>query len=661
MGEVNGWLAKNPPAKEELKKGTEAAVMMLEYRILATEAEASPAGGANEKAVGMLQTIMAKRPDLAGVINEQLMARLPENPAVKDLLPMLLRAMVQRGDEEIRKGEDQPLDKKALAQAVAAATELVKRAGKQGVTAEDAEVCTLELGLFYARLGQTAEAANTFLDYTEKYRNDARRLGVAFDNAAAAVAKLKKERPDDKATGEAYLRFLGVATGPAFGRNEYAFEYARVLLERNISVMRGTYGDGQRKQMLEGAKKAVELFARVTDEKRLLHARYFGMLAYNQAIDLMAADAAELGGYIKKTQELAVEVNGILDTEMAGAGDAAAKEKLRWFRVRTALLAADLAKHDTTAGRDESLKRAVALLAKFERDVEGMANANNLLGEALFIRVNALMSLKRSDEALENLGRFLEARSGDDGIRIVYEMLENLNKEFQQAQQNGNTSRMAEVAGHRAKVSGYLVDRVSKSKRPEIVKLLPKYRMFEAGALQQAAVLEKDEAKRRGYLQGALGIYETALKASPGDDQIRFNVAVVQVDLGQWAAAQPVLVQLLKEGKVGKAKKEVAGADGNRLVDNDSYWDAMYRLLRCNVELAKAKAAGYDAEKLVEETGLKLKQLYIQWGEPGGARWAGKFEELRKQVLPGWVAPVLGGEGAAETRPAGGGATDAHR
>lgn len=641
LASMKAWLAKNSPPNEELKQGTEAAIMMLDYRILATEAEISPGGTAGKEAVAVLQTMITKRPDLTGIINEQLMARLPENPVVKDLTPLLLRAMVQRGDEEIRKPENQSVDRKVLGQAVAAAQEMIRRAGKEGLTTEDAEICTLELGLFHARLGQAVEAANKFLDYTENYRNNARRLAIAFDNAAAAVARLKKDRPDDRATSEAYLRFLAVATSPPFNRDEYAFEYARVLLERNISYMQAAYNDAQRAQMLDGARKAASLFAKVTDEKKVLHARYFEMLAWNQAIDLMAANSAELGQCIQKTQSLAAEVNRILDREMTSA-DPNQMERLRWFRVRTALLAADLARHDTGPTREQSLRTAIALLANFEKDVAGMPNANGLLGEALFIRVNALMSLKQSDEALENLSKSLETRSGDDGVRIVYEMLESLNKEFLQAQQNKNEIRMAELAAHRAKVSGYLVDRVSKSKNAEVLRLLPQYRTFEAGALQQAALLEKDQAKRKGFLQKALTIYEAALKASPDDNQIRFNVAMAQFDLEDYRSAQPVLVQLLVERKLGTPRRAVAGPEGVRMVDNDSYWDAMYRLLRCNVELAKARAEGYEPEKLTEETQLKLKQLYIQWGEPGGARWGPKFDELRKEILPGWEVPEIG-------------------
>lgn len=642
--EVGKWLKENPPAGDEVKKGTEAAVAMLEFRILDAEREAASgeaAKKANEKAVAALQALMKKRPDLAGVINEQLMARLPENAALKELDTLLLKAMVARGDEEIRKGENQPVDKKALGQALAASAEIVGRVGKGTATVEDAESCELLVGFFHARLGHDAEAAKAFLDYVGKHRKDRGRMDVAMDNAAAAVAKLKKERPGDAATEEAYLRLLQVATGEPFKRMEFAFEYGRALLDRNMGLMQGNVGDGQRKQMVEWAKKAGEMFRATTDEKRVLHARYFEMLAYNQAIELLPENSGEINQFVKKTQDLAGEVNKILDAQMPGATDEAAKGKLRWFRVRTSLLAADLAKHDRSAERNKSLEKALTLLANFEKDVEGLANANNLLGEALFIRVNALMSLKRSDEALANLGKFLETRSGDDGIRIVYEMLESLNKEFQQAEQNKNQARMAELAGHRAKVSGYLVDRVNRSTNPEVKKLAPKYRMFEAGALQQAAVLEKDEAKRAGYLKQAMGIFEEARKASPEDKGIQLNIALVKYDLGDYAGAQPVLVKFLAEGWLGKPKVAVSGPEGERMIDNNQYWDAMYRLLRCNVALANAQAAGYEPGKLMEETKLKLKQLYIQWGTPGGARWGEKFEVLRKEIMPEWEAPKL--------------------
>src|SRR5258706_15599975 len=96
---------KDPPAGDaSVQKGAEAAVKMLEYRIYAAQAEATagPAGiKANEQAIAVLQELLEKRPDLQGIINEQMMARLPEQPDVGRLNVLLLRALVGRGNDEV--------------------------------------------------------------------------------------------------------------------------------------------------------------------------------------------------------------------------------------------------------------------------------------------------------------------------------------------------------------------------------------------------------------------------------------------------------------------------------------------------------------------------------------------------------------------------------
>ena len=400
--------------------------------------------------------------------------------------------------------------------------------------------------------------------------------------------------------------------------------------------------------MLASAEKAAALLSQVTDERQKIHARWYEMLAHDQIVDLLPQNSPKLAEHIRRVYDLADEV-----TKLADAQVQANPAEARKFKVQTSLLAANLAKHDQGPTREKSLERALALLANFERDVQGMPNASTLLGEALFIRVNALMSLKRSDEALGNLGKFLETRSGDEGIQVVYDMLESLNKELQQAQQDNNEQRIAELAGNRARVSGYLVDRVSKSTNAQVRALLPKYRMFEAGTLQLAASLEKDPAKQAEYLNQALAIFQEAQKANPADRGVELNIALIQYDLGNHRVAQPVLARYLSEGYLGRPRIPAGGtSDAGELVDNVQYWDAMHKLLKSNVELANAKAPGYDHAKLLEETQLKLKQLYIQWGEPGGPRFAARFDELRRQILPDWTPPTFPQEAdASTTRP----------
>lgn len=640
----NEWLKANPPGTDELRKQTQAAAMMLQYRI--ESADAAGAGGvaAREKAVAVLHELMASRPDLTSLINEQLVGLLPDNPVVGELSPMLLKALVGRGDEEIRKLDDASLDRKTLAQALAAAGEILARGTRDGITREDLENAALLSGFFHARLGQDLDAANAFFAYLDKYKSDPRRVAIAFDNALAAVARLRRDRADAPETDQAYLRLLDIATRPPVSRMEYAFEYGRLLLQRNTSSMQGNLADSQKQSLADNARKAAELLGRIDDDTRRLHARYLQMLAQTQLVDLLPAGSAEVSDRVRQAQQLAGEINRLIDAQMGGAADASAKEKLRWFRVRTSLLAAGVSQQDTGKDRVQSLEKALSLLANFENEVKGLPNENTLLGEALFIRVSALMSLRRAEQAMENLGRFLETRSGDDAIRIVYEMLETLSKEFDQAQQEKNEDRMRELAGQRATVCRFLVERVGNSGNPEVRKLLPRYQMFEAGVLQQAAVLEKDPAKKKEYLARALGIFQAAQKASPDDQGIALNIALVQWDLGDYAAAQPVLASFLSQGRLGKPKVVVSDPSGDRLVDNNQYWDAMYRLLAANVALAPTRA---DGGRLMDDTRLKLKQLYIQWGRPGGTRWAPKFDELRRQILPDWTPPALGGAAEA--------------
>jgi hypothetical protein len=648
LANVSQWLKANPAPDEALAKGTEAAVLMLDYRIAAARAANDPS--ANAKAIAMLQELIKKRPDLSGIINEQLITRLPDNADVKKLDALLLRAIVARGDEEIRKPEDQPLDKKVLAQATAAARELIARVGRDGVTNEDADISTLLLGFFQSRQGQDVEAANTFLAHVEKFRTDETRRQIAFDNAGAAVAKLMRENPGHRSAADAYLRYLQIASADPFNRRELSLEYARILLQRNAATMQAGTTDAQKQQLRANAERAAALLAQVNDEKQNIHARWYEMLAHDQIVDLLPANSPQLATHVKKVQDLADEVTKLADARMQSNPAEARK-----FKVQTSLLAANLAKHDQGATRDKSLERALSLLADFERDVQGMPNANTLLGEALFIRVNALMSLGRADDALGDLGKFLETRSGDEGIQVVYDMLESLNKELQQAQQDGDEQRVAELAGNRARVSGYLVDRVSKSQNAQVRALLPRYRMFEAATLQLAASLEKDQAKRTEYLNQALKIFQEAQTANPSDRGIELNVALVQYDLGNYRVAQPVLARYLNEGLLGRPRTPAGdAADGSQLTENVQYWDAMHKLLHSNVQLANAKAPGYDHAKLLEETQLKLKQLYIQWGEPGGPKFVGRFDALRQQILPDWTPPTFSqaGDGAA-TQPVG--------
>lgn len=653
MSAVTKFLKDVPAGDATVQKGAEAAAKMLEYRFFSAQVEANAGAGgqkANEQAIAVLEDLLQKRPDLQGIINEQMMNRLPEQPDVSKLNVLLLKALVGRGNDEVVKLAGETVDRKAIAQAAAASREVIKRvnSGKEkSLTTDDADKCLLLLAIFHARLGEDALAASTFLDHVEKYQNDKERQNFAFENALSLVAKLKREQPDSRSTAEIYNRFLQIAVAAPFNRNEFAFEYGRLLLERNLDDMKGNYSDAQREQMIANAQKAADLFRKTPDAERKLHARFFEMMSYDQMIDLNEK-SPQVKDWTAKINSLADEVNAGVARAAGSAPNDAARDRARLLKVRTSLLVANLAKDDRSTDRGKNLQRALDLLASFEQDVQGLPNAANLIGEVLFIRVNALLSLGKTDEAMESLGKYLETKTGDEGIRIVYDMLEALNKEFEQAERDKNEARMAELAAHRAKVSGYMVQRVARTQNAELKKLLPKYEDFEAVALQKAAVLEKDPSKKNEYLNSALKIFQNRQKNSPNDRGVQLAIALVQYDMGNFAEAQPVLNELLRDKLLGRPMREEKTADGFRMVPNDAYWDALLKLCWSNVKVARA--GGDRSAKILEDTQQYLKQLYITYPQPGGAKWGPKFDALRTEILPDWTPPTFTDEPA--TRPA---------
>ncbi len=663
---VEAWLKGNPAqgdakTADETTKGVEAAIDMLEYRILSYEADRS-AGPAREKAntdaIAALDKLAKSRPDLSSIINEQMMAKLPDNPDVKALNNLLLHALASRGNDELTKPEGQQIDKHAVELAASSARELIARSGKEGVTAEDVENSMLLLAYFQLKLEKPTEAANTFLDFVKQYPRS-QHLSAAFENAMSLAAKLKREPATAAAhsTEEIYTRFLEVATAPPFNRREFNLEYAQFMLRRNLAAMQADFDNAKRQTMIAQARKAAALCAAVNnDDKRAIYARFNEMMAFDQLIDLDTKSKDE-PAWISRMQALATELNALVAKEMPGA-DADKAKILRVHKVQTNLLLANLAKHYDGAGRKAGMEQALSLLANFEQDVEGMPNADSLLGEVRFLRVTFLMSLGRASEALTDLQKFIET-SGDRGIDVIVSMLDTLGKEFQQAIRNKDMTEAASLAANRAQVSGFLVERVAQSKNEKLRALLPQYKEFKVSAdLAAAELLDKADPKRVKLLESALAFFEPNASvqlpeaATPKERQAlataKLNVGYIQYELGNYLKARPVLADLLSSKTLG-TPRDIKGEGADQVVKwNDSYWGATLKLMWCDVKLVEQKAPEYD-EKTLEETRTYLKRLYIQWGEPGGPKWAPEFDKLKDALLPGWVPPPL--EDAPSTQP----------
>jgi len=657
LAELEKFTRGSQAPSEDALKGATAAVEMLRFRIHSVEEDAAsalaaarPAGSkerkeaeaaaraANAAALKVLQDLQKARPDLSSIINQQMIARLPEQPDVKELNAVLLQAMVARAFDEVRRPPEQKADAKVLNQGILAAEELVRRAtaGRDGLALKDADEPALALGFFHERLNNDVLAAHAFLTHLEKFPTSQFR-NEAYQSARAAVYRLMTTRAADPDTRSTYERFLSIATAPPLSQAEFYFEYGDLLLKRVVNMIdAGGMTQEQKKKAIEDLVRAIALFQRVPDPSRKVYARFREMVALDAVIDL-APDAPNKDQYVQRIRTLAGELMKLIDEQSAATTDQNVKDNLRMHRVRAILLVADLAKHDRNM-----LEQSVQMTADAEKLVQGMPNADALLAGILYNRVNALLALGRTDEALGSLRKFVEKYPGEQGLEIIIRMIEALRKEFDQARDHNNEARMDELAGHIARVSRYLVETVEQSKDPKIRDLLPRYRMFEASSHKIAGDREKDPEKKKEHYRTAMNTYSQLLKEAKDEKLIRslkLAIALLQYDIGDYMPAQQTFGELVS--LVGKPY--LPGENpGEPPVPNRQYWEIMYKLLRSVAELCKARAAGFD-ERALEDVKTKLKQLYIVHGlEPGGPVWGPRFDELRRELMPDWTPPAPG-------------------
>lgn len=650
MGDLDQWLKTTPPPGEDDKqkeatlKGTAAAMDMLQYRILSAQAEAAKGADKdklNAQAMGILTRLAASRPDLSAIISEQMMARLPDEPNVAQLDPLMLRAMVHKADDELVKGQDQAVDQKVLRQAASAAREIIRHKGKEGISADDVELATISLPLYFQRLSDDVASANAFLDYLELFTTGKYRE-LAYEGALSAVGRLQRDRKGDVGADKAYMRFLEIATARPLEKREFNLEYGTLLVKRNVAIMEGQLTPEQRSQAIANANRAIQLLNQVPDASKQLYAQFYGMLAYDQLIDL-EPKSAQLPSWIQTIQHLGDQINA----ELAKAPAGISADALRLFKVRTSMLIANLAEHAQGAERKKSMEHALALLANFEKDVEGLPNAQQLLGEVRELRIKFLMGLDRSQEALDDLAKFVES-AGDRSIPIIYEMLKSLSDEYHHALENKEDARADELAAQRAIVSRFMVKSVANSKNADTRKLLPKFEAFQAEADLEAARREKDPTKRKDFLASARAVFDRNFKANPDDRETELKLAVVEYELGNYESAQEHLGALINQNLLGKPKIQARGSDD--LVWNDLFWQGRLMLLQSITRLVEQKAKGFGPDQL-EDVKRDLKRLYIQWGEPGGPKFFPEFDKLRQQLIPDWTPPPSE-EAAPATQPA---------
>lgn len=638
LADLQTWQKANLP--ESARTGADAAARMLDFRIASTEAEKATGAAkekANDAAIATLVGIVKDYPQYKSIIFEQLLDRIPANADLSKLDPLLLSAIMRKGQVELAKTGGEVPDTKAIEAAVNAATEIVKRKGK-GTDDSIVKSAMLARPYLLMKLEKKGEAGLAFMDYVDAYPQD-KEAEQAVNNAGALMFDLQRANAADATLASLSDRFLPIAIDK-FGHKALAYTYAARLRE------------------LEKYKDAVKYFRMVPDtDANGTRARYFEMLALKQQLD---ADTSKSGSASRKSlvadiQKLADSVNKLAPAALASSKSDAERGFYRLMPARTALLAADLSKREM-----KDAKRTLQLLGNFEADVKAAPEnvADQLLSEALFLRVGANMELGQTDKATTDLVTLLNQKGGQQGLQIVFDLIMRLDQDFSAALISGDVDAQRVIAKNRADLSGYLVTWAAGNKDPKIKQYTYRYRVFDASSKQIAADLDPNaDARKKGLIEAQklftdlqspenVALYKQTIPTGGDpnypDVQVMLGLAKVQYDLGNYKEAAPLFSRLLNDNKLGSEKKDSV-VNGERVrADNDQYWEATLKQLSSFARAAKATPDDAKSQSTLTAAQNRLKQLYVKSGKAvGGKKWAGDFEKLRKEIIPDYVIPDI--------------------
>ncbi|MGH7178778.1 MAG: tetratricopeptide repeat protein [Tepidisphaeraceae bacterium] len=608
---------------QQARDGAHSAAVMLRYRILSQQSSMLQSADARRKlsdeATGLLFALLREQPALQPIIYEQLMSALPADAPMNTLDPLLLQAIVRRGEDELHNSQS---DRKLVERALAAARELNARR-ERGVDPQVADNASLLAGFFLDNLDRDAESAGAFLDFVERDPR-AKNATLALDNAQALIGQLRRDagtREEPQVVG-AYERFLPLAIAPPFDRREFAYEYARRL------------------QLQGKLAQAIDFYKLVPpDDKRALAARFFVVIALQQQLDQLPRDAENRAKLVEEILSLSAQVKSSIAGAIASATSEEQKAQYSSMLVRMALLAAELAR---TEQNDPKL--ALSLLADIEPAVVVLPDASRRLSEMLLIRVQSLIATGDYSKATDELVRLLD-REPARGGRIVYDLLEKLNSELDKAEASGNVAAVKQAALDRAQLTGFLVNWARNNQNPAIQKLAYGYAVFDAEVQRFAAMQESDAAARRAGLDKSLALFNSlntpagvesyTASLSPEasragisyDPSVLLGIARTQYDLGNYEQARDAFSRLLSDKRLGPALMVVEEHGQEKEIDNDNYWEAILKLIRCNIALNSG----------LEESKNYLKEQIVRWSDHvGGTKWKKDFAQLREELIPGY-------------------------
>ena len=621
------WQKTGMPPDADTQKGIAAAAEMLRYRIFLAEAAQAKDPAAKKKAddagVAVLLKLSQDRPELRGIIYQQLVERLPKDAPVKGLDPLLLQGLMSKAYGEASKPAGAAVDQGIIQRGLSAAQEVSARPVDANLTARMKDDAAQLVPVLLEAMGKKVEAAQGYLDYAEKNSlMHPQNAQNALDDAGRLTFDLRKTDRDNPAVSDLYNRFLPVAINPPYNKIDLAYLY------------------GQRLVTLGKPEEAIRFFHMVAKSDRNYNSAQYAMLRANQDLlsnPKIAPDRrAVLANDLVKSAESVRQTYGSLKDDVSRERDAIAT------LVEAETEGADLKKPQET----------LTLLTGFEDLVKGTPDEKALTNSALLDRVNADVALNQIGQATDMLLVLLNQTGGAQGAEFVRGLLDKLDKELDKAQAANDTATMASIAASEAKLSGFLVTWAKNNTNTEIKKFTYQYMVFDARTKRLAGTLATDAAARTDLLAKAMEAYKTLqspenvalfketldkkkiasgdLDPNQPDPNVLLGIALTEYEQKNYKDAGPIFGDLLNNGKLGSATLLVTDPTSGeqKVTDNDTYWEATYKLYVCNV----ANAGGSVADASLDPTKQGLKNLLIRGGIPG--KWQDKFEDLRKQIIP---------------------------
>jgi hypothetical protein len=616
---------KRSQVDSDLKAQWAIANDILEYRMLSVEAQraTSPDLRMNktDEATRLLLRLIDKRPELTDLILSQLLSTVDPNTPVEKLDILLLKARVGEGEKAVNQREaGQQIDAGALDRAAAAAREIVRRDGQKNIDSKLVESARYREAVFIEAAGRAKDAAHLYLDVAQALsKTNAELAEVALSRGQRLIGILHEESPNSPDIEALLDRVYPLSIASPFNQTQYAF----------------TWGVRQQRQKKFAA--AADTFRQIKkDDPNFNESRYWLLRALDSQASPLPAGDPQRNQLLTDANKLIADVRKFL-RDRSQSTDDAVRERSRSQLAYVTLLGARIS---GTVKNDP--RETIELLKGFEDEVKGLPDESQLMGDAMFMRVGAFMSLDRVDDAVNALLKLIEQSGGQRGGAIVRGMLERLEAEFEAARSAGDSTRMATLQQNRAALTPRLVEWASLQSGPDSQRQLYIYQRYNAETQRLAADFVSDPADataRReaalklfleldapnGFKQYQLTLPEADRPRARYDTAVALSIARLYHDLGNLDEARNRYGRLAVDRAVGLPVTVRTEGGVEIESDNDAYWETIFRWIDTSKKTAQP----------TEQFKTYLKEQYVRWGDRvGGSQWKSQFESLRKELIP---------------------------